>query len=50
VIKKYLSSKKTTHLVINLKNECNGTLKYIGCTIEFAYKQTMSLILSFNIN
>ena len=25
--------KKTTHLVINLKNECTDTLKYIGCTI-----------------
>jgi len=35
VIKKIFIFKKTTNLVINLKNECTGTLKYIGCTIEF---------------
>jgi len=40
VIKKIFSFKKTTNLVINLKNECIGTLKYIGCIIEFAIGKT----------
>jgi len=42
VIKKIFIFKKTTNLVINLKNECTGTLKYIRCTIEFALNLTIS--------
>ena len=33
--------KKTTHLIINLKNECTGTLKYIGYTKELVYSDSL---------
>jgi len=36
MIKNNIFLQKTTHLTVNLNNECTDTLKYIGCTIEFA--------------
>ena len=38
MIKNNIFLQKTTHLTVNLNNECTGTLKYIGCTIDFALK------------
>jgi len=35
MIKNNIFFQKTTHLTINLNSERTGTLKYIGCTIEF---------------
>ena len=44
MIKENIFLQKTTHLANNLKNECTGTLKYIGCTIEFRVTFSFSII------
>ena len=36
MIKNNIFLQKTTHLTINLRVWCTGTLKYVGCTVEFA--------------
>jgi len=36
MIKKNIFLQNTTHLPIKLKVWCTGTLKYVGCTVEFA--------------
>ena len=37
--KKFLQ--KTTHLTINLRVWCTGTLKYVGCTVEFVLNKRL---------
>ena len=36
MIKNKKNLQKTTHLTINLRVWCTSTLKYVGCTVEFA--------------